>query len=186
MSRQGGDLLESAPASQSTWGLEEAGVKPTALDKSSNGKDGSNDGDTVRPQDTVFSVVSRLSPAPIHLPRASDPSPHSLVPERHLRVPDAEEAPSSASSPSLDPTPEPVTPGSLASPSPDAEYDKLLVRRPTDKVTWPRFLDCPSLFGTKGALSLTAIGPLQRGRRECLKPTRAPPFAKRNEEQRNK
>ncbi|XP_029114589.1 nuclear receptor coactivator 7 isoform X2 [Scleropages formosus] len=75
---------------ESTWGLEEAGVKPTALDKSSNGKDGSNDGDT------------------------------------HLRVPDAEEAPSSASSPSLDPTPEPVPPGSLASPSPDAEYDKLL------------------------------------------------------------
>ncbi|KAJ8398157.1 hypothetical protein AAFF_G00430010 [Aldrovandia affinis] len=88
---------------------------------------------TVRPDDTVFSVASQFNTTPGQLAHLNRLPSNTLIPGQRLCIPRGKVSPSPP--PDLNPDPD-LAPGtmpassssssSLLSPSPDAEYDKLL------------------------------------------------------------
>ncbi|KAL4624194.1 nuclear receptor coactivator 7-like [Arapaima gigas] len=109
---------------ESRWLPEDTDRKLVTQESSPKGKEEDDKEDAVRPQDTVFSVVSHVSPS--HLPPEDNLVPAQRSSTQCQHVPDASVALMPASLPTLDPSPEVDPGGSLPSPSPDAEYDKLL------------------------------------------------------------
>ncbi|XP_036397379.1 oxidation resistance protein 1 isoform X2 [Megalops cyprinoides] len=110
---------------EATWLPEAPKTKPEEVE-TSNGR--------VRPDDTVFSVASQFHTTPTQLVHLNKLPNNTLIPGQRLIVPESMastpplQTASSDPDPDLDPpsTPAPAPSCSPLSPSPDAEYDKLL------------------------------------------------------------
>ncbi|KAI1895052.1 hypothetical protein AGOR_G00102300 [Albula goreensis] len=85
---------------------------------------------TVRCDDTVYSVASQFNTTPSQLVHLNRLSSNTLIPGQRLCVPRGQALPLQSQNSNLEPGPAlettPAASSSLLSPSPDAEYDKLL------------------------------------------------------------